>query len=130
MDPTFKGLAFPFQRGANAFPNPATDDDLIRQALIQLITTQKGQRVMRPDFGTDAWKFVFEDNNLALAALIQTEVGQSIAKNESRVILIAIQVERDNDGNVIVTIQYVIPATAQTQTLSVSLSGSGGTTGG
>jgi phage baseplate assembly protein W len=120
--PTFIGIAFPFQKGSTQFPAQATDDDLIRQALIQLILTQKNTRVMRPSYGTDAWKFVFENNNLALTALIQTEVGQSIAKNETRVVLLGVNVSKDANGNVICIIQYFIPATSKKQTLSMNMS--------
>jgi phage baseplate assembly protein W len=121
-NPTFMGIGFPFKKGSTSFPNQATDNDLIKQALIQLIMTQRGERVMRPDYGTDAWKFVFEDNNTTLGTLMRTEVARAVTTNERRVVLVGVGVDRDNAGSVILTIQYVIPQTSQSQTVQVPLS--------
>jgi phage baseplate assembly protein W len=118
---TFLGIAFPFAQGPQSFPAQVSDDDLIQQALIQLIGTPRGQRVMRPAYGTDAWKFVFENNNATLAAMIRTEVARSIAVNERRVVLYNVDVSQDDDGNTICTIQYIIPATSQKKSLTVPI---------
>jgi uncharacterized protein len=122
MPATFLGLAFPFKKGSASFPAQATDNDLVKQALIQLIMTQRGERVMRPDFGTDAWKFVFEDNNTTLGTLMRTEIARSVTTNERRVVLVGVGVDRDDKGSVVTTIQYVIPSTNSTQTVQVPVS--------
>lgn len=119
---TFLGISFPFKKGAIAFPAQATDNDLIKQALIQLILTQRGERIMRPDFGTDAWKFVFEDNNTTLGTLMRTEVARSVTTNERRVVLVGVGVDRDDKGSVVTTISYVIPQTSQSQSIQVPVS--------
>jgi len=120
-EPTFKGIAFPFKKSTTSFPAKSSDEDLIKQALQQLIGTQRRQRVMRPEYGTDAWKFVFEDNSATLAKLIRTELTRTIAVNERRVVLLSIDIDQNVDNQTIATVQYILPATSQKQTLKLPI---------
>lgn len=118
----FNGISFPFRRGSTSFPESATDDELIKESLVQLVLTQNGERVMRPGFGTNALSFVFEPNNIVLEQTIQAELQAVIGRYEPRVILTNIRTERDPDaGEVIVTLEYVVVASRRSGTASVSL---------
>lgn len=127
----FVGFAFPFRKGPTSFPESATDDVLIKQALTQLILTGRGERLMRPDVGSGAFKYVFEDNGDVLAQLIQTEIQQVVGKYEPRVALTGVDVQKgdpntDNgDASVIITINYIVLATTTAGTLTITLSGGG-----
>ena len=114
------GIAFPFGKGTQSFPKKSNDNDLIRENLIQLILTGTGERVMRPSFGTDATRFIFEPNSQVLSSLIQTEISSVITKYEPRVTLRGIAVRRI-EAEVTVTIQYVVNLTRQAGTVEVSL---------
>lgn len=116
----FRGFKFPFQSGSTSFPATASDDELIKQSLIQIVLTQKGERVMRPDFGSRTLSFIFENNDDTLAEALRTDLAVSIAKYEPRVALRKINVTRE-DTKVLVDIQYVVIATRQEQQLSVSV---------
>jgi phage baseplate assembly protein W len=127
-EPIYQGLAFPFGPGPTSFPEIAQDDKLVRDALIQLILTGLGERVMRPELGSDAFSFVHEDNDTLLTSAIRTTVGNAIARNESRVILQNIDIQRHrNEGEgsyldtVIITVFYVVKATQQQGKVSVAL---------
>lgn len=124
-DDIYKGIAYPFSKGETSFPRTATNEDLIKQSLIQIIMTTKGERVMRPEFGSSAFGFVFETDNAALAAFIRTEVANAISRNEPRVLLTGVSVTKDEKQGVLVTIEFVVPATGQKQSVSVPL-GTGG----
>jgi uncharacterized protein len=117
---TFLGINFPFTKGPTSFPAPSYDNDLIQQAMIQIILTEKGERVMRPTFGSGVLKYVFENNDDLLEALIQTEVASALGRWEPRIILQNVQVTQ-NDTQVIVDIFYVVILTRQQQTLTVAL---------
>ena len=117
---TYKGIAFPFQIGATSFPAQATNEDLIKQSIVQIIMTSPGERYMRPKFGCGALAFVFEPNDEALELYIQDTVATAIATYEPRVAVRTVQVERE-DNMVTVTVQYVILATGNTQQAQVSL---------
>lgn len=125
-DNIFTGIAFPFRKGTTSFPEGSVDDRLIREELMQLLLTARGERVMRPELGTDAQSFVFETNDELLASNIRTVVANAIAKFEPRILLRAIDVERAASGpdrldNVIITVSYVVPATQQQGEVSVQI---------
>jgi uncharacterized protein len=118
----YRGINFPFTKGKTALPQPVTDDDLVKQSLQQIVLTGRNQRVMRPDFGCDAYSFVFEPNNEMLAELIRTEVSAAIGRFEPRVVVLDIGVVRDTEkGEVVVTIQYVVVTTRTKDTVQVPL---------
>lgn len=116
----FTGFKFPFSGNETSLPAAATDNDLIKQSLIQIVLTQKGERVMRPDFGSRAMSFVFENNNETLAEAVRTDITSAVAKFEPRVILRKVQVTRE-DNSVTVDLQYVVLATRQDQRLKVAI---------
>jgi hypothetical protein len=116
----YKGIAFPFQFSAQAFPAPATDSDLIKQSLVQIIMTSRSERIMRPDFGSDAYSYIFEalDENLSLH--IRNTISGAIGKYEPRVLLQSVDAERV-ESQVIVTVGYFVIATSENQTLTLTL---------
>jgi len=116
----FKGIAFPFQFSAQAFPAPVTDNDLIKQSLVQIIMTSRSERVMRPDFGSDAYSYVFEPLDVNLSALIRNTISKAIGKYEPRVQLQTVTAER-NETLVTITVTYTVISTQQNQSLTLTL---------
>jgi len=125
----FRGISFPFRRGASEIPAAATDDELIADTLAQLILTSPGERVMRPELGAGTTTFIFETNESSLSALIKTTIANVIGKFEQRVVVRKINVERtnankadnQNKDSVIITVEYVVPATQQPNTVAIQL---------
>lgn len=119
-------IYFPFQQGTAAFPRPAYDSDAIRASLIQILTTPKGTRVMRPTFGCDAFTFLFENDSDSLKIRIEREIRSSITRWEPRVSLGAITIETNEvnePGQILVTIFYTILQSGQQD--SVTIAGGG-----
>jgi len=84
--------------------------------------TGRNERVMRPEFGCNAQKFVFENNDDLLGELIRAEVSATVERFEPRVVLLDVLVERDVDrGQVTVTLEYVLVATRQQDTVEIVL---------
>ena len=124
----YVGFAFPFQKGPTGFPAQATDNDLIQQSLIQLVLTGRGERIMRPDVGSNAYGFVFENNEAPLQVLIQQEVRNVITKYEPRVILQAVSVvlndaTGDTPSLITITINYIVVITQQTDQVNITIGG-------
>jgi len=120
------GISFPFGADEQAFPAPSTDEALIKENLVQLILMSKGERIMRPELGTGAQSFVFEDNDDLLASFIRTTLTNAISTYEPRVILQRIDVVRDRSSSAYfdtttVTVYYVVSATQTADSVSVSL---------
>lgn len=131
--PLFIGISFPFRKGTTAFPEAATDEALIRQSLIQLVLTGRGERVMRPDVGSSALAYIFESNDEFLYQRVEAEIMTLIARYEPRVALTGISVTSESSSRsqpqdksvVVITISYVVLATRQSDSLSLSLTPGG-----
>lgn len=116
----FRGIAFPFKKSSFSLPAASIDNDLIKQSLLQVLTTAKGERVMRPDFGSNVYAYVFENNDLILQETLRADVMSAIAKYETRVIVQGVDVERQ-DESVVITVGYVIVATKQTDEIRIEI---------
>lgn len=117
---SFRGIAFPFGKSKVSFPKKVEDDELVKQSIVQIVTTVKGERVMRPEFGSSAFAFIFENNNEILAELIKDEISRCITRFEPRAILRNVAVQRQN-SEVIVTIVYVVALTGTQDKVSVTV---------
>lgn len=118
--PAFRGFAFPFTKGSSALPASSSDNELIRQSILQILTTVRGERVMRPTFGVNAIALLFESNDEDLAALLKVEVMDGISRFEPRVSVQGVAVERNVDeGSVTVDISYIVIPTRSVQQLQM-----------
>ena len=101
-------------------PANVTDEELIRENLLQIIMTPEGPRVMRPDFGVDAYALIFENTGEVLRLGLESAVRQAIAQYEPRVIVVSVDVV-EADSEVKVTITYVITSTQETDEVSITI---------
>ena len=115
----FLGISFPFTNGPQSFPKSASGDALIRQSILQILTTVKGERVMRPGFGTSLNRYLFENSGDDLEVLIQEEVKNALGKFESRVAVQNIIVQR-SDTEVVITVNYVVLSSRKGSSLTLT----------
>jgi phage baseplate assembly protein W len=113
-------IDFPFHidgRGRTA----ATDDqDHIRDMIEQLLFTNAGERVNRPDFGSGLLQMVFEPNSSELAAALQFTLQAALQQwLGDRIQFPAVRVD-SNDGTLQVTVQYMNRTDEQTRTAQFS----------
>ncbi|MFH8251395.1 GPW/gp25 family protein [Microbacterium sp. B2969] len=66
------------------------DADAIRQALMILLSTRPGERIMRPDYGCDLARLIFWPNDDTTAGLAMHYVRRAVERFEPRVVIIAI----------------------------------------
>jgi phage baseplate assembly protein W len=121
--PRIRSIQFPFRKGDLAFPAPATDTEVIFASVVQIITTNKGERIMRPDFGCNAFTFVFEPDTEEFRLDVEREVRQSLSKWEKRVRVESVDVSSDEitePGQVLIDIVYTIVSTGEVQTVSIA----------
>lgn len=116
----FTGIAFPFQKIGAEFPATAEDQTLIRDSIVQIITTVRGERLMRPDFGCGALTHVFDNNDMVLAENIRAETLSALSKYEPRIMVTSINVVQ-KDETITLEIVYVLKATRQQQALVLPL---------
>lgn len=114
-DRAFLGVGWAFP----PLPGPAGDvalaayDEDVRQAVLLILQTAPGERVMRPDFGAGLGDLVFEPLSVRLLALVRHRVETALTRWEPRIRLDLVDVTGDpRRGRVDVTIEYHVRATS------------------
>ena len=101
-------------------PTPDTSGDVelsayeidVNQAVLIIIGTNPGERVMRPDFGAGLGALVFEPMNATTAALVQYTVQTALITWEPRIDTITVTVTTvPQQGLLQINIRYRIRAT-------------------
>lgn len=117
---TYRGIAFPFGKSSTSLPAAVSDADLVKASIRQIIMTSPGERVMRPDFGSNAYAFVFESNDEILEELIKAEVTGALGRYEPRAIVQEVSTRRDG-SQIVITVAFIVSLTGQLDTVSVPL---------
>ena len=83
---SFKDINITFKK------HPVTNDlvvskdaSAIKQSIVNLLMTNKGERVYQPEYGSDLRKFLFEPMDFATAAAIQSNIISTLKKFEPRI---------------------------------------------
>lgn len=116
-------MSFPFKKGDLAFPKEAKDAAAIKASVIQIVTTQRGERVMRPDFGCNAFSYVFESANEDFRVNTEREIRLSITKWETRVRVEGVRITTNDisePGQTLITIVYTITSTGEVASATVA----------
>jgi phage baseplate assembly protein W len=85
----------------------------IDEAIRIILSTAKGERHMRPQFGCGIHDLVFAPNNATTHGLVSTYVTEAIGWWEPRVEIISVKCDTDPDehNKLLINIQYRIRAT-------------------
>jgi phage baseplate assembly protein W len=95
------GWHFPLGRGRALDPDDAkremkvkmaADEISVRQSIEIILSTAKGERVMRPDFGCNLNRLLFSPNNGTTRALAAFEVQEALRSWEPRIDVIEVAV--------------------------------------
>ena len=106
------GWAFPVAVAPAGEVALASDAEDIRQAILIILGTSPGERVMRPDFGAGLYALVFEPLNTTTKALATHHVEQALIRWEPRIDSITVDVTDDARlGRLMIAISYRIRAT-------------------
>jgi len=113
-------IDFPFQVDGRGRTGATDDRDHIRDMIEQLLFTNPGERVNRPEFGSGLLQMVFQPNSTELAAALQFTLQASLQQVLGNVIqLQAVKVDAI-DSTLQVTVQYVVRTDQQVQTAQFS----------
>ena len=84
----------------------------IRESLNILLSTERGERVMRPEYGTNVRDLLFEPLDVSTATLVGEEIKKAILLNEPRVFVESVEaIQEELNGYLEVKIEYTIIAT-------------------
>lgn len=108
------GWSFPptFSRRTASVEMVSGDRD-IRESLWVLFSTNIGERLMLPEYGTVLWQKVFASLNTTLVNQIKTIVEQEIITWEPRITVLDVQVLQDDaaDGVLSIGVDYLVRQT-------------------
>lgn len=108
-----KGWGFPVRVDAAGRIVLSEFEEDIREAVRLVLLTAKGERVMRPGFGTGLHNFVFETMSATNIGTIQAAIQNALIEWEPRIELLSVSVEADQGevGKLLVNIDYEVRAT-------------------
>jgi Bacteriophage baseplate protein W len=109
-------IDFPFHFGLDGRTAATGDDDHVRDMIEQLLFTNPGERVNRPDFGSGLLQLVFAPNSPELAATLQFTVQAALQQWLGDVIDIGSLSVSSDDAQLRVELQYAIRRTGETRT--------------
>jgi uncharacterized protein len=114
-----RGWAFPLQidaRGGFALTNERSE---IEQAILIILATCPGARVMRPTFGCRLHELVFAPNNSQTAAQACRYVEEALGMWEPRIQVTNVEVRADSaaEGRLLIEISYEVKATHDPRSL-------------
>lgn len=100
----------------------ATNEEAIKQAVVNLILTNRGERLFKPTIGSDIRASLFENMDAATSDIIKDYITSTIEQYEPRANLLNVDVEADPDTNALVaTIVFSILNKTDPITLNVLL---------
>jgi uncharacterized protein len=104
------------------------EDDSVRQAILLLLSTSPGERVMRPAYGCDLNKLLFSPNDDTTAGLAIHYVRQALNRWEPRIEVLRLDAGLSEVDPACLTVQleYRVRATQHAARLSLAVNLSGG----
>lgn len=115
MSQDFLGVGWRFPVGTDEASRIALSsfEDSVRESILLILRTARGERVMRPDFGCDIHALLFAKNDMTTAGLAAFHVERALSRWEPRIELVRVEAAPDQAvGNrLLVQIQYRVIST-------------------
>jgi len=94
-------------------------EESVRQSILIILGTAKGERVMRPDFGCGIHDLVFATMSASTIGRIDREVHEALLRHEPRIDVLEIEVENapEQPNLLLIRIAYRIRANQATGNL-------------
>jgi uncharacterized protein len=98
-------------------------DASVRQAVLLLLSTTPGERVMRPDYGCELRRLVFSPNDATTAGLAVHYVRQALSRWEPRIEVLKLDATPDpsEPGRLDIRLEYRVKASQRNERLGFAL---------
>ena len=108
-----QGMKFPPQLDkATGRVKVSSDAENIKEAVYIILMTQKGERWLRPDFGSSILNYTFMDTSNTMLNIMCRQIVNELMENEPRIKDVDVKVEEHrSDDCLIVRIDYTIRET-------------------
>jgi uncharacterized protein len=111
-------IDFPLHFDQRGRTSSTDDNDHIRDMIEQLLFTNPGERVNRPDFGSGLLQMVFAPNSPELASALQFTMQAALQRYLGDLIDLQNLQVTAQDSTLSVVVQYVVRRTQQSSTAS------------
>ncbi len=103
-----RGWRFPIQPDSSGNIRLTEQDEGVRNSIFLILSTARGERLMRPDYGCGIHDLVFQPNTPSLRGTVQAQVRQSLIKWEPRIDVLEVRVDTrpDSPTQLIIRIDY------------------------
>lgn len=105
-----RGMKFPPQVNAvtGRFVTSENEQN-IKESIYLILMTRKGERMMRPAFGSRTSDYVFSETNLTMLHIMAHELERDITRGEPRVHHVEIEMDYDSSpGCLFIHIRYTV----------------------
>ncbi|TPG11060.1 hypothetical protein EAH75_08865 [Rhodanobacter glycinis] len=117
-----KNMDYPFHFDNRGRSAETGDDDHVRDMIEQLLFTNPGERVNRPDFGSGLLQLVFAPNSQELAAALQFTLQAALQRWLGDVIDVGALAVSSEDATLRVDLSYTVRASGDTRSDSFTRS--------
>ncbi len=99
------------------------EDASVRQAILLLLATVPGERVMRPDYGCDLHRLIFSPNDNTTAGLAIHYVRRALDRWEPRIQVLHLDAEPNklDPSRLDISLEYRLRATQRVDQLALSI---------
>ena len=114
--PETMNIDFPFHFDTRGRTATTDDDDHVRDMIEQLLFTNPGERVNRPDFGSGVQQLVFTPNSPELAATLQFTMQAALQRWLGDVIEVRELTVTSQDATLSISLKYAVRRTQEERT--------------
>ena len=114
------GIVFPFN-AEGVFPLSYTTKEQVKSNLLNVLLTEPGERVFKPNFGVGLRNYLFENSNDL--SLLEERINNQINRNIAGIELINVNLIKEPDSHEIkIAISYRVLANQESDTIQINFS--------
>jgi phage baseplate assembly protein W len=115
MDSDFLGVGWtsPVKLDSNGQIQLARYEEAVRQSIRMILSTARGERLMRPDFGCSLHDLVFSTNSAAAIGQVISAVQESLIQWEPRIDVLDVTAipDAEEPNRLLIDIRYLVRTT-------------------
>src|SRR3954454_3014382 len=110
------GVAFPLGLDSQGRIAMRSLEDQVRQSILLILRTARGERVMRPDFGAGLEQLVFSPLTGSTVALAEHQAKEALVRFEARIEVLSLvgRIDPTQEGALLLELQYRVRRTDTT----------------
>jgi len=118
-----RGISFPPRIGPDGRIAFSSGSGNVRESIRVILSTDRSERVMLPQFGGGLRRYLFEPNTPSTHRLLQQRISEALGRWEPRIDIESVRVtaSADDPREAIASIRYRLRATGVTDRLDLTL---------